>query len=185
MSKKTIILATVLLLAVAAAAYFHFAGKEYVVRISEKQIQEKLAEKLPMTKSYFFILEVTLDNPRVVLQNGSRRVAAGLDVTLNININKNPKPLGGSLDVSGGVRYVADQGSFYLEDPQIENLAVQGVPAKYIKKINKALTKALAEYYKNNPIYTLSNFNAKQAMARLVLKDVVVENSELVITLGI
>ncbi len=185
MSKKIFLVLLAILLIAAISAYLYFTGKRYVVRISENQIQEKLAKKLPLTKSYFFIFEVTLDNPRVELRDTSKRVEAGLDVILNITINKNPKPLGGSLDVSGGVKYVAEKGEFFLTDPKIESLAVQGIPAKYTDKVNKVLTKALSEYYKDNPIYTLRSSDAKEAVARLVLKDVVVEGNELVITFGI
>ncbi|MDH3974548.1 MAG: DUF1439 domain-containing protein [Deltaproteobacteria bacterium] len=153
--------------------------------MSESDIREKLDKKLPLTKSYFFIIQITLQNPRILLENGTKRVNAGLDVLLNIKIDKNPKPLGGSVDVSGGVRYLAEKGEFYLTDPVIESLGVQGIPDKYMQKVNKALTKALAKYYDENPIYTLNLGDGKQAVARMVLKDVVVENKELVVTLGI
>ncbi len=127
-----------------AGTYFYFSGKEYVVRITETEIREKLDEKLPLTKSYLFIIQITLQNPRVLLENGSKRINAGLDVLLNITVNKNPKPLGGTVDVSGGVRYLADKGEFFLTNPAIENFGIQGIPDKYLSKGNKALTKALA-----------------------------------------
>lgn len=183
--KKLTIAALVLLLIAAVAGYLYFSGKEYTVRISESQIQQQLAKKLPIRKSYLLIFEITLDNPRVQLRDGSKRVEAGLDLTLNITLDKNPEPLGGSIDVSGGVRYEAEKGQFFLTDPLIENFAVQGVPPKYIKKVNKLLTKALAEYYEDHPIYMLKRGDAKQAFARMVLKDVTVEGKELVVTLGI
>ncbi len=43
----------------------------------------------------------------------------------------------------------------------------------------------MAKYYEENPIYTLRVTDAKQAAARMVLKDVIIENKELVVTLGI
>ena len=177
--------AATILIAVAVGVYFYFSGKEYVVRISESEIQEKLQEKLPLMKTYYFIIQVTLDNPRVHLENGSNRVGAGLDVVFNITLNKNPKPLGGTVDVSGGILYSAEKGQFFLTNPVIENLEVQGIPQDYTDKANKALTKALAEYYEKHPIYTLRATDAKQAAARMVLKDVIIENRELVVTLGI
>jgi len=182
---KKVAIAFAILIALLAGTYYYFSGKEYVVRISESDIQDKLEEKLPLTKTYLFIIQVTLNNPRVNLKNGSNKVGAGLDVVFNITLNKNPKPLGGTVDVSGGVRYLSEKGQFFLTNPAIESLTVQGIDPKYTDKANKALTKALAEYYKNNPIYTLRVNDLKQAAAKMVLKDVVVENQELVITLGI
>ena len=184
MRKPAIATAVVLLLLI-VGGYWYFSGKEYVFRFPEAQIRETLAKKLPMTKTYLLIIQVTLDNPRVLLENGSNRVNAGLDVTLNVTVDNNPEPLGGSIDVSGGVRYEAEKGQFFLTDPVIEKLQVQGISPAYTEKTNNALTKALAEYYSERPIYTLSDLDAKQLAAQMVLKDVVVENKELVVTLGI
>lgn len=183
--KKVAIAAVVVILAVVVGAYFYFSDKEFVVRINESNIRQKLDEKLPLTKTYLFIIQVTLENPRVNLKNGSNRVNAGLDVILNVTIGKNPKPLSGTVDASGGIKYVSEKGEFYLINPIIENLEIQGIPPKYMDKANEALTKALAEYYSKNPIYTLRATDAKQVAARMILKNVIVENQELVVTLGI
>ncbi len=183
--KKIVISIVAILLILVLGLYLYSSGKEYVFSFSESQIHEKLATKLPLNKKYLIIFEVTLDNPRVTLTNGSDRVAAGLDVILNIWINKNPKPLGGTLDASGGVKYVKNDGEFYLTDPVIEHLSIQGIPEKYLKKANQVLTKAIAEYYESHPIYTLKPTDVKKAATRLVLKNVIIEEQQLVITLGI
>ena len=183
--KKVVIIVGIVLLVAIASAYFYFAGKEYVFRFSESDIQNTLKKSLPLTKTYLFIIQVTLENPRVHLENGSNRVIAGLDVVLNIKVGQNPEPLGGLVDVSGGVRYASETGQFFLADPIIERLQIQGVSDLYAEKVNSALSKALSEYYSENPIYTLSALDAKQATVRLVLKKVIVENQEMVITLGV
>lgn len=183
---KEIAISLIVLLVVAVGGtVYYFSGKEYIFGFSASQIQEKLNEKLPLTKSYLFIFQVTLDNPRVSLEDGSSRVKAGLDIILNIQAGKEPKPLGGSMDVSGGIRYSSERGEFFLTDPIIERLAVQGIPDLYTDKVNSVLTKALAEYYASHPIYSLKAYDSKQAAAQLVLKNVVVEKGELVVTLGI
>lgn len=184
-TKKRAVIAGVLILVVIAIAYYYFAGKEYVFRFSEADIEKTLGKSLPITKTYLFIIQITLENPRVLLKNGSSRVSAGLDVVLNISVGQNPEPLGGSVDVSGGVKYDSETGEFFLTDPNIESLQIQGVSGGYTDKVNSALTKALAKFYSENPIYTLKSSNLKQATVRRVLKDVIVENRELVITLGV
>ena len=182
---KTGIAVIVLLAAVVMAVFYYFSGQEYVFRFTQAQLQEKLNTKLPQTKTYLLIFQVTLDQPRVALTNGSKRVGAGLDILLNLQVGNATKPLGGSVDVSGGIRYTAATGEFYLDDPVIERLRVQGIPELYATRVNTALTKALAEYYQEHPIYSLKATDTKQAAARLVLKDVRVENQELVVTIGI
>lgn len=184
MRKILVVLAAVLLVGV-LGVFLYLQGKEYTFRFTEAELQQKLAERLPISKTYLFIFEVVLDEPRLALVEGSNRVNAGLDVTLNIYINDEPQPLGGELDVSGGVRYDAAEGQFFLTDPVIENLQVQGIPARYTDRVNSVLTKAIGEYYADRPIYTLDKSNVKTAAAKLVLKNVVVENSVLIVTLGV
>ncbi len=76
-----------------AGAILIVAQKNYVFRFTEPQLQEKLSERLPLTKSYFFIFGVTLHKPRVDLVEGSDRVAAGVDIVLNIKIGGSAAPL--------------------------------------------------------------------------------------------
>lgn len=183
--KKIAALSILLCLLAAGGIYFYFSGGEYVIRISEAQIREKLESKLPITKRYFLIIELTLNHPRVHLVNRTSRVLAGLDATLNIKLNDNPKPLGGTLDISSGVKYVTETGEFFLTDPVVENVNIEGIPVKFQSPVNGAISKILVEYFQKNPIYTLRASDLKRATVRRVLKSVIVENQELVITLGI
>jgi len=183
--RKVLPIVLVVLAVGALGAYLYFQGKEYVFRFTEAELQEKLSERLPLHKTYLFIFTVVLDEPRLDLVEGSDRVNAGLDVTLNIKIDDEPLPLGGELDVSGGVRYHAPEGQFFLTDPVIENLSVQGVPTTYTNRVNTILTKAIGEYYADRPIYTLRSSDVKTATAKLLLKSVVVEERVLIVTLGL
>ena len=184
MRKTLLILVTILALG-AVGAYLYFQGREYTFQFTEAQLREKLAERLPLRKTYLFIFEVVLADPRLALIEGSERVNAGLDVTLNIKINDQPLPLGGEIDVSGGVRYDPAGGQFFLTDPVIEHLQVQGVPTDYTDRVNSILTKAVGEYYLDRPIYTLTNLDVKTATAKLLLKSVAVKEGVLIVTLGV
>ena len=184
MKKIGIVLAVITLLSAGGAVY-HFYGKVYEFRFSKPQIQEKLNEKLPFTKTYLIFFDVQLDNPRVNLEDGSNRINAGLDIVLDIRIGSENLPLGGTVDVSGGVEYAPSEGEFFLTDPIIEGLSVQGVPAKYTDKVNLVLTKALREFYSKHPVYSLKPTDLKHIAAKTILKNVIIENSELVVTLGI
>ncbi len=168
-----------------AAALLFLRDKDYIFRFSEPELHERLNEHLPWSERYLFIFEVTLDNPRIDLIEGSDRVAGGLDATLNIFVNDNPKPLGGAIDLTGGVRYVSDEGAFYLTDPTIEKIAIQGIPDVYANKANEALSKALSAFYRSRPIYRMGGGDPKQLAARLLLKDVVVKDEHLIVTLAL
>jgi len=163
----------------------YLSSRDYVVTIPEKTIREKLNERLPLTKTYLFIFDLTLDNPRIALDPKSNRIATGLDLALNIGLNDKSKPLNGSLDVSGSIRYVSEEGAFYLSDPLIENLSIDGLPKKHKSKASAAIEKALVNFYSTRPVYKLKSTDLKQATAKTILKSLVVQESNIVVTLGL
>ncbi|MCB1553265.1 MAG: DUF1439 domain-containing protein [Xanthomonadales bacterium] len=183
--RRTWVVLVVALAALATGLVVYFSGREYVYEFSEAQIRDTLSAKLPVSRRYFFVFEVTLDHPRVTLVDGSDRVSAGLDVLLNIHVNGQPMPLGGTVDVSGGVRYDPNQGAFFLAEPRIDALRIQGIPDRYTAKVSAVMADALGDFYRERPVYTLSRADAKQAAARLVLKDVRVSRKTLIVTLGL
>ena len=183
--RRAIASAVLVLIALFCAAYFYLYGREFVYRLTEPQIQEALAARMPIQKTYLLIVQVTLDHPRIVLVEGSDRVKAGLDVTLNFRLGDAALPLSGLVDVSGGIRYEPNEGRFYLADPVVERLQMQGIPEKYASRVSAALTQAIADYYATRPIYTLNAVDARQAAAKMVLKSVVIEHQQVVVTLGI
>lgn len=149
---RAVILVILLIAAAIAGAYYYFHGREYVYRFTEAQLQQALSERLPFTKTYLLIFQVTLDHPRVTLVNGSDRVRAGLDITFNVQLGDQPTPLSGSVDASGGVRYDPKAGQLFLTQPKIEQLELQGVPEKYTAGAAKALSRALETYYADHAI---------------------------------
>ena len=185
MKAKIATLSMLMAVLIAVGAFLFLSGKEYVVRIPEEKLQSALEEKLPITKSYLLFFDVTLENPRVHLENGKDRVDAGLDVRVKINIYKNPKTVEGSVDISGDLRYSAETKQLFLTDPVIENLSVEGIPPKYTDKLQFALRKAVAGYFEIQPIYTLRTDDLKQNAARLALRKIAIEGGQLVVTLGL
>ena len=71
--KKLVIVLALLLIILWVSAYY-FSDEEYIVRLSESDIQRKLEATLPLTKTYLLIIQVTLSNPRIHLENGSSKV---------------------------------------------------------------------------------------------------------------
>jgi hypothetical protein len=170
---------------VAGVAYLYLPGRDFSLRLSEAQLQEKLSAKLPVSKTYLLVIKLTLENPKVHLLNGSDRVRMGLDVVLNLNVGGEAKPLGGKIEVSGAVAYVPESAQFFLINPVVENLSVQGIPQKYAERVTQVLSKALTAYYAEHPVYQFTSTDAKWAAAKLILKSVKVENQQLVLHMGI
>lgn len=174
-----------IVISIAAIAFVAMREREISLSFTQSELLDKLDRRLPWSKTYLFIFEVTLDNPRVDLLDGDDRIVGGVDVTLNVYLADEPVPLGGAVDMSGGVRYEPETGSFFLTDPRVENVRIAGVPDRYANRANEAISLALQDFYNEQPIYVLSPHDARTATARLVLKDVYVENEKLFLKMSL
>jgi len=182
--RQLLVAVVIALVAVGAGAAWYFHGREYVVRLDQAALDARLRERFPFSES-LLILRADFTNPRVQLTDGSSRVAMGFDVALNVTVEREPRTLGGKVDVDAGIRYEPADGTFHLDDPVVQRLDVDGVPERYREVAKRLVTKAFREFVETRPVHTLHAFDVKQATARLLLKSVVVEHGELVITLGI
>ena len=168
--KKITLLILVLVAFSGVGAFWFLQGKVFTVVIPEAELQQRMNDKLPITKSYLYVFEVTLSNPRVDLDDVADRFRAGLDVTLNVKIKGIDKPLGGSVDASGSIEYRPESASFHIAEPLVESFSVQGLPSQHEPRVEQVLTKALQEYYSRNPVYVLKADNLKKSAARLVCR---------------
>lgn len=166
-----------------AVGFFLLQDRQYEIRLTEAQLLEQIDRKLPFTKSYLAVFDISLENPRITMPEDGKRVLAGLDIIADVRIGAG-KQIKGSADVSAGIRYAAEAGEFYLVDPNIEHLETQDIPLLYSTKADDAIRKTLAAFFRSQPVYTLKDSDAKQKSAKMVLQDVMVEEGVLVLTLG-
>ena len=191
MSSTRKFLAMIVAVLVIAAGFlvWRFWGERYQLVLSEEQLIAKLNEKFPFEKTYFFVIALRLSNPKLALENGSNRIAFGCDVEANVKLDtsaeKIPGPLRGTARLSGRLRYDPSDGTFYLDQPEVENFDVAGIPEKWRPKVNEAASKAVVEFLSRAPLYKLRPTDFKQAAARLILRDVDVADKKLVITMGV
>ncbi len=126
-------LVTAGLMVVALCAYLFFLrGRDFVITLTEAQIQERLDASFPITRTYLRFFKATYASPRVTFLQGTDRVRVELDVTLNILLPGQTAPLGGSIAVTTGLRYDDPRNAFCLKDPTLEAIQVQGVPDRHI-----------------------------------------------------
>jgi hypothetical protein len=178
-------LAVILVAAVLAGGAYYFLGKQYVYRFTASQLQQSLSARLPYSKTYLLIFDVTLEHPRITLVRGSDRIELGLDVSLVVRLGQQPIQFAGLIDVSGGIRYDPNVGQLFLTHPKVERLDLQGMPAQYASRVALVVSKVVTDYYQDHAIYTLDGYGVREVTARLVLKSVVVDHQQLVVTLGI
>jgi hypothetical protein len=170
------------LLLLVLVGYF-YVQQRGVFSVSQAEILARLQEKLPITNTYLFVFEVTLDNPRVQLIEASNRVNAGLDLMLRIRLLSELEPMHGLIDASASVRYDSDRAAFYLADPRIESLEMDALPAEFVARSRGVITDALKLHFQDNPIYKLSDRQAHRVL-RSVLIEVVIKDDRLVLRMG-
>ena len=180
-----IVTGIILLAILGAAAFYVLKDRNYTIKITETQLRERIDDQLPFSEDYLLVFNVTFDNPRVDLLEGAERIAGGLDALVKVKVGSREIPVSSAVDVSGGVRYDATLGAFFLIDPVVENVQMQGLPDRFANGANAALSLALREFYEERPIYTLADDDFKQSTAKFILRDVVVKNEKLHVTLGL
>lgn len=160
----------------------HVSEKGPVIEITPEQIQKRLDKKFPIKKKYLMVLELTLADPLVALEEGSDRVGFGVSAMTNVIVNA--EELDGQAQMTSGIRYNREVGSLVLVDPRVEQLTISLLPEKYEGGVREAASLAAHEFLDEYEIYKLDQSDFKQKIAKLVIKDVEVEGGLLKITLG-
>lgn len=155
----------------------------YVITLSQQQIQEKLDEAFPIEKTYLLVFKVILLNPEVRLQEGSDRIDFRIEAATNVDIND--RPFQGSGNISGEVRYDPHTGEFYFDNTWIQELSLEGLPEKYAVPLKLAASLGVREILNRRPVYTLKPGKFKHSVAKMIVKQILVENGILKITLGL
>ncbi len=178
------LLAVLLLVVVLlSAGWWYYNNGRVRIALSKDQIVEHLSQKLPATKTYLYIFQVTYDAPRVELVEASKRINAGLDISVRVALLDDPEPLRGRIDAAAGVRYEPNEGAFYLQDPTIENLELDGLPTEWANKARDLVAQGINSYFSSHPIYRLTERQSHRA-ARAVLQEISIEKDHVILLLG-
>ena len=183
--KKSLSITAIIIVVALLGTFVYFKGKRYQVIIPQEKIDLKLSERFPATKNYLIIFNITYSNPQVTLLEDEDRVQVGLDATLNIRLNNEPKELGGGVTLTSGIRYDSDAQEFFLDDAIFDRLDIQGIPEKWLEKVAEVASEAAKEFVQSKPVYRLEAKDAKTAAAKLLLKDFEVREQAIHVTLGL
>jgi len=162
-----------------------FRGRDFVVTLTQGQIQECLDPAFPITRTHLRIFSVTYSSPRITLLEATDRIRVEADAVLNVTLAGQTTPLGGTVAVTTGLRYDDPRNAFYVEDPVLDALRIQGVPTAHVRTANWFLEEALCDALEQMPVYDLNRSSAGHAGARLILRNVEVHDGKLLITLGV
>jgi hypothetical protein len=183
MAKKALLITGAALVVASAIAMWLVWGREYIVELDQAQVQKALDAGFPVEKTYLGIVGVELTEPVMNLQEHSDRIR--LAVNVGVGLPGITRRLRGKAELSGQIRYVAAQGSFYSDDLTVEGLTVGGLPDKYVEKTRGAVAWAMKGVLEGRPVYTLRAGDVRQSAAKLLLKEVRVTHGKLRLTLRV
>jgi len=148
------------------------------IDIDQAQLQHRLDAYFPQKHCTLMVACVTLSQPVVALAEGSPRIALSADILVTLGHREMP----GQVTFSGVLRYVRYQGDFFLDDVQVDKFSLSGVSPEMVQVVKQRGPEALRRALQGHPIYTLRGDSAREALAKLAVRDVRVVNGKLRVT---
>ena len=172
---------------VATAGFMGCTGLTTEITLDEEEINSILADSFPITESYDDVLTLTLENPRVVLEEGSDRMVVGVDASVVLNVPELEigATLSGSADLETGIDYKPDTGEIILTEPSLVSLTIEGIPQEYTDMATDVANQIVSVTLDGYAIYKIEPEDFETAVASITLQGVKIENGVLVITLGL
>ncbi len=150
-------------------------GSDLSIELTEQELQTRLAARFPIQNCSLIIVCLDITSPKLKLVEDSDRIALSADLSASVGQRR----FAGALSFSGRVRYVAENGEFFLGDIEIQRFELEAVPTQYTDMLRSRGPAVLRGVLATRPIYTLKADNAQQRLARLTVRDVRVVNGKL------
>jgi hypothetical protein len=154
-----------------------FAPRAFI-DVDQAQLQQRLDTYFPQKHCTMMVACVTLSRPVVRLTEGSPRIGLSADILVTLGHREMP----GQVTFSGVLRYVRYEGDFFLDDVQVDKFSLTGVSPDMVQVVKQRGPDALRRALQGHPIYTLRGDSARQALAKLAVRDVQVVNGKLRVT---
>lgn len=176
--KFHLLLALLLLLTSTGCGIKNLSTDGLILAVSERELNDKFKD-FPIEKNYVFA-SIKIEKPRLFIKKGSNKISAAMDTFVSAIMA--PKK-SGSFIISGIPYFDKKTKSVYLKDISVEKFKISNTPiTKEVVNILLSNIKPLIDSaFKQFPIYTLK----KSSFLRSSVKDLRIENSELLITFGL
>lgn len=155
-------------------------AQAYEVRLSEQQLQQELEARMPLTRQQG-IMTLVLSEPLLTLQGNEERVRIRSKAQVSASFGLNSQ---GQITVDGKVRYDKESYSFFIDDPRVVQLSIDGLSPALEPQLIQLAQQALRPALENQPVYTLSDEEMTQAMARMMLKSLTIEDQAIVLVMS-
>jgi hypothetical protein len=182
MWKRRIVISLVVLAALGAGGWLLFQryGSNLAIELTEQDLQTRLATYFPVQNCGLIIVCLDVAPPQISLREGTDRIALSTNLSATLGQRRYP----GTLAFSGKVRYVAEDGDFFLDDIVLDRFELAGIPMHYTEILRNRGPGLLRGALSTRPIYTLKGDTLQQRFARLAVRDVRVVNGKLRISMA-
>jgi len=149
----------------------------YTVEVSEAELQEKIAQVMPIEKKKLF-LSVIFSHPKIDLAVGDNQIgiASQIDVLAPGGIKST-----GQAKIKGSLRYEATTGIFYFQNPTIVQLQLDAMPDNFMPTIQEVAQMIVTKKLANLAIYRLKDNDLQQSLLKYTLKSIAIANKQLLI----
>ncbi|MGV3742301.1 MAG: DUF1439 domain-containing protein [Burkholderiaceae bacterium] len=150
------------------------------VELSLAQLQDAMARKFPFDSRYLELVDVRLTNPRLALQPGTNRLITTMDASLTPPFME--KGWTGNFTMSSFLKVDPARRAIMLDDPRMENIAIDGLSGPYANRVAKALGLVAEQFLQNAPLYTFDANDFRYAGAQFLPTKINTTSNGLVVT---
>lgn len=153
----------------------------YTFEIGAKELEKRIVPLFPIKKKkLIFIFKIT--DPEVILPP-DRDNRVGISVSMKVSI---PGLLAarGRAVIHGEIDYWAEEGEFYFFDPEIDELAIDGLPRRYQDEVRGLFESIIRSAVSDLCIYKFDTEDRRQLIAKRMLKSIRVEDEKLKVQVG-
>jgi hypothetical protein len=150
------------------------------VDVSLAQLQDAMGRKFPFNSRYLELIDVRLTNPRLSLQPGTNRLITTMDASIAPPFME--KSWTGNFTLSSFLRVDPTRQAIMLDDPRMENIAIDGLSGPYASRITKAISLIGEQLLQNTPLYTFDAQDFRYAGTQFLPTKINTSSSGLVVT---
>lgn len=158
----------------------HAENMNLVVTLDRADVQRRVERLFPVVRADELV-SVRLHHPRVILTAHSNRIGLGLriDATAAEQFS-----VSGHVTVDGVLRFAGPSGDFYLDDADVKDLQVDGIPTPYLDQIRRLADGVLRDLLRDHPIYTLGQLGEAKRFMGSEIKSIKVRDGKMVVELS-
>ena len=163
-----------------SALFFSVHSFAQDISFSKQVLQTEMEKNMPVIEQQG-LFSITLTTPELELLSDQQRLSVRAQVIVKTAFGTENH---GQIKVNGKLRYQPDNHSFYVDDPRLVEFNFKDLPASLQPQVQALLEDVIADAVVQRPVYTLSDKNFEESMAKMMLKSIVIKEDAVVASVG-